>query len=225
MESESTSRQLEWQKKQLEQLEAEAWESASTQQKITESQAEVEQRSTETLSQLKNINARLNEMAVDELQDQVSYWGTRVAVAEQSVGSAAAKRDERTNEITRLDSRRVELISRLQEAEGLLNNLDNEKARLRENESGLHGQIDEMRVLIEPAEKDLEMAEQEEARLQEAEAAAQRAFANAERSYGQVQLEQVRKQEALDNLHQKITDDFGLVMFDYAADVSGPYEQ
>ncbi|HMV96668.1 MAG TPA: chromosome segregation protein SMC, partial [Anaerolineales bacterium] len=222
LESESTSRQLEWQKKQLEQLEAEAWESASTQQKITESQAEVEQRSTETLSQLKNINARLNEMAVDELQDQVSYWGTRVAVAEQSVGSAAAKRDERTNEITRLDSRRVELISRLQEAEGLLNNLDNEKARLRENESGLHGQIDEMRVLIEPAEKDLEMAEQEEARLQEAEAAAQRAFANAERSYGQVQLEQVRKQEALDNLHQKITDDFGLVMFDYAADVSGP---
>ena len=26
----------------------------------------------------------------------------------------------------------------------------------------------------------------------------------------------------MDNLHQKITDDFGLVMFDYAADVSGP---
>ena len=35
-------------------------------------------------------------------------------------------------------------------------------------------------------------------------------------------MEQLRKQEALDNLHQKITDDFGLVMFDYAADVSGP---
>ena len=94
-------------------------------------------------------------MAVDELQDQVSYWGTRVAVAEQSVGSAATKRDDRAKEITRLDARRVELASRLQEAENSLNNLDNEKARLRENESGLHGQIEEMRVLIEPAEKDL----------------------------------------------------------------------
>ena len=34
--------------------------------------------------------------------------------------------------------------------------------------------------------------------------------------------DQLRKQEALDNLRQKITDDFGLVMFDYAEDVSGP---
>jgi chromosome segregation protein len=110
----------------------------------------------------------------------------------------------------------------LQDAENSLNNLDHEKTRLRENETGLHAQIEEMRVLIEPAEKDLEMAEQEETRLQESETGAQRIFANAERSYGQVQLEQLRKQEALDNLHQKITDDFGLVMFDYAADVSGP---
>jgi chromosome segregation protein len=222
LESESTNRQLEWQKNQLKQLESEAWESASIQRKITESQTEVENRSADSQTQLKDINAKLNEIALDELQDQVSYWGTRVAVAEQSVGSAATKRDDRAKEITRLDARRVELASRLQEAENSLNNLDNEKARLRENESGLHGQIEEMRVLIEPAEKDLEMAEQEEARLQEAEAGAQRIFANAERSYGQVQLEQLRKQEALDNLHQKITDDFGLVMFDYAADVSGP---
>jgi chromosome segregation protein len=32
----------------------------------------------------------------------------------------------------------------------------------------------------------------------------------------------MRRQEALDNLREKITDDFGLVMFDYAAEVSGP---
>ena len=151
-----------------------------------------------------------------------AYWGTRVAVAEQSVKSANAKKDERTKEITRLDSRRVELSSRLQEAENSLHGLDNEKARLRENEISLHGQIEEMRVLIEPAEKDLETAEQEETRLQDSEVNAQRILANGERSYGQVQLEQTRKQEALDNLHQKITDDFGLVMFEYAADVSGP---
>jgi chromosome segregation protein len=39
---------------------------------------------------------------------------------------------------------------------------------------------------------------------------------------GQMQLEQLRRQEALDNLQQKIIDDFGLVMFEYAADISGP---
>jgi chromosome segregation protein len=222
LEAESTQRQLEWQKNQLVQLQAEAGESEASQGRLSESQVEVENRATEFQSQLRDISAKLNELAADELQEQVSYWSTRAAVAEQSVDGANAKRDERAKEITRLDSRRVELATRLQEADHALSGLDNEKARLRENETALHGKIEEMRVLIDPVEKDLEMAEQEEKRLQEFEANAQRIFANTERSYGQVQLEQTRKQEALENLHQKITDDFGLVMFDYAADVSGP---
>jgi chromosome segregation protein len=222
LEAESTQRQLEWQKNQLVQLQAEAGESESTQRRISDAQVEVENRSLEAQSKAKDISTKLSEMAVDELQEQVSYWSTRAAVAAQSVESANAKKEERAKEIMRLDSRRVELIARLREAEHSLNGLDNEKARLRENETALHGKIEEMRVLIEPVEKDLEMAEQEEKRLQEAEANAQRIFANTERLHGQAQLEQMRKQEALENLHQKITDDFGLVMFDYAADVSGP---
>ena len=222
LESESTQRQLEWQKNQLIQLESEAQESASIQQRLIEAQTEVERLSSEAQLHLKDISARLSEMAADELQEQNSYWSTRAAVAEQSATSAIAKKDERAKEIMRLDARRVELASRLQDAENSLHGLDAEKNNLRENESGLHGQIEEMRIQIEPAEKDLETAEQEEARLQEAESNAQRIFANAERAFGQVQLEQTRKQEALDSLHQKITDDFGLVMFDYAADVSGP---
>ncbi len=222
LESESTQRQLEWQKNQLIQLESEAQESASIQQRLIEAQTEVERLSSEAQLHLKDISARLSEMAADELQEQNSYWSTRAAVAEQSAASAIAKKDERAKEIMRLDSRRVELASRLQDAENSLHGLDAEKNNLRENESGLHGQIEEMRIQIEPAEKDLETAEQEEARLQESESNAQRIFANAERAFGQVQLEQTRKQEALDSLHQKITDDFGLVMFDYAADVSGP---
>jgi len=222
LESESMARQLEWQTNQLEQLQAEAQESASIQQKLIQSQSEVESRSSEAQNGLKDISAKLKEVSADELQEQASYWGTRVAVAEQTVAGALAKKQERQNEITRLDSRRVELSTRLHEAQNSLNLLDNEKTNLRERENGLHGQIEEMRIKIDPAEKDLEMAEQEEIRLQEAEANAQRIFANAERSQGQVQLEHTRKQEALDNLRQRISDDFGLVMFDYAADVSGP---
>ena len=222
LESESTQRQFEWQKNQLTQLETEAHESLSIQQKLMQSQSEVERLASEAQAQSKDVSIKLTGIGADELQEQASYWSTRVAVAEQSLATASMKTDERTKEITRLDSRRVELSTRLQEAENALNGLDHEKARLRETESGLHTKIEEMRVLIEPAEKDLESAEQEEKRLQESEANGMRIFANAERAYGQVQLEQTRKQEALDNLHQKITDDFGLVMFDYAADVSGP---
>jgi chromosome segregation protein len=222
LEAEATARQLEWQKSQLEQLETEAQESASIQQKIMESQSDVEARSIESQSQLKGITAKLSEISADELQEQASYWSTRAAVSEGSLASARAKMEERAQDISREDARRVELASRLQETEIALNGLDNDKSGSRERETALHVEIEKMRVMIEPAEKDLESAEHEEVRLQEAEANAQRGFANAERLYGQVQLEQTRKQEALDNLRQKIMDDFGLVMFEYAADVSGP---
>jgi len=100
--------------------------------------------------------------------------------------------------------------------------LDENKVALHEREGALREQIEALRVYVDPAEKDLETAEVEEVRLQDAEANAQRALATTERLAGQVQLEQLRKQEALDNLRQKITDDFGLVMFDYAEDISGP---
>ncbi len=222
LEAEATARQLEWQKSQLEQLESETQESVSIQQKLIESQSDVEARSSESQSQLKAITSKLSEVSADELQEQTSYWSTRVAVSEGSLASARAKMDERAQDISREDTRRVELSTRLQETEISLNSLDNDKSGSRERESALHVEIEKMRVMIEPAEKDLESAEREEVRLQESEANAQRGFANAERSYGQVQLEQIRKQEALDNLRQKIMDDFGLVMFEYAADVSGP---
>jgi len=222
LEAEATARQLEWQKNQLSQLEVETQESSSIQQKILESQNDVENRSAESQTQLKEINSKLNEISADELQEQTAYWSTRAAVAEQSLASANAKKEERAKDITREDSRRVELSSRLQETEKSLHSLDSDKSNSRERESTLHVEIEKMRVMIEPAEKDLESAEQEEIRLQESESNAQRSFGNTERLFGQVQLEQTRKQEALDNLRQKIMDDFGLVMFEYAADVSGP---
>jgi chromosome segregation protein len=48
------------------------------------------------------------------------------------------------------------------------------------------------------------------------------ALAHVERTNNQIQLELGRKQETLASLRQKIADDFGLVDFEYASDVSGP---
>ena len=222
LESESTRRQLEWQKNQYGQLEAEAQESASIRQTLIETLAEVENKSAEAQTQLKAMTAKLAEISADELQEQVSYWSTRAAVAEQSMGSVLSKKEERGKEITRLDARRVEFSSRLHEIGATLSALDADKNSLHEREGALHGEIEKLRVKIDPSEKDLETAEQQETRLQEVEANAQRGLANAERALGQVQLDQMRRQEALDNLREKISDDFGLVLFNYAEDVSGP---
>ncbi len=173
-------------------------------------------------NQARSLTERLAEMDLAEAQSQASYWNTRLAVVERAREDARLRREEREKELARFDTRRFELTTRLHEAETSLSGLDESKASLRERETHLHTRIEELRVFIEPAENDLETAEQEESRLQEAEANSQRSLAHAERTLGQVQLEQMRKQEALDNLRQKISDDFGLVMFDYAADITGP---
>ncbi|HEX9385105.1 MAG TPA: chromosome segregation protein SMC [Anaerolineales bacterium] len=222
LESESARRQLEWQKSQQSQLKADVEEAASIRQNLIQAQSELESQTIKVREDMQGLSEQLKAMDLAESQNQASYWSTRVAVVERAVADAASKKEEREKEVARFDSRRFELTARLQEAETSLSGLDTERSSLRERETQLQHQIEELNVYIDPAEKDLESAEQEETRLQEGEANAQRSLATAERLLGQVQLEQLRKQEALDNLRQKITDDFGLVMFDYAEDVAGP---
>ncbi|RPJ22028.1 MAG: hypothetical protein EHM33_24630, partial [Chloroflexi bacterium] len=222
LESESARRQLEWQNTQHAQLKAEAEEADSVRQNLIQSLSNVEEQSAKAQEEVRSLSEKLNAMDVADTLNQTSYWSTRVAVVERALSDANSRKNEREKEITKFDTRRFELTTRLHEAETSLSGLNTERSSLREREAQLQVQMEELQVQIDPAEKDLETAEQEETRLQEVESNAQRALATAERLLGQVQLDQLRKQEALDNLHEKITDDFGLVMFDYAADVSGP---
>ncbi|WKZ47924.1 MAG: chromosome segregation protein SMC [Anaerolineales bacterium] len=222
LESEAARRQLEWQKSQHIQLKSEMDEAASVQMNLNQALVEIETGSSGAQEDVRVLTLQLSETDLAETQNQATYWGTRVAVAERALDDARARKEERGKEVERFDARRAEIATRLNEVESSLNGLENEKTSLREREGGLQSQIQGLRVNIDPAEKELETAEQEEARLQDGEANARRGLATGERLYGQVQLELMRKQESLDNLQQKITDDFGLVMFDYAADVAGP---
>ena len=219
---ETTRRQLEWHKSQQVQLKTEVEEAAAIRQNLIHSQSGIESESAGFLDEVRTLSARLNEMDLADEQEQVTYWSTRVAVVARALEDARARREERGKDVEKFDARRSEFTSRLQDAETSLVSLDENKSSLREREGALHSQIEELRTQIDPAEKNLETAEQEEARLQDVEVQAQKVLAASERLFNQVQLDQVRKQEALEHLRQRVIDDFGLVMFDYAADVSGP---
>ena len=221
-ESDAKQRELEWQKSRQVQLQVEADEAQSGQKDLTEFLIVVESESVKTQEELQAMSAQLNEMDLGEAQSQASYWSTRVAVAEKALEDARLRQDERAREAEKFDLRQSELTTRLNSAESSLGGLDVDKAALYEREAELLKQIEVLQVDVEPAERELETAEVEETRLQDVEANAQRALASAERLHGQVQLDKVRKQEALENLRSRITDDFGLVMFEYADDVAGP---
>ena len=112
--------------------------------------------------------------------------------------------------------------ARRDETDASLRRLNDEQQALRERQEVLNREIEELRVQIEPAEVDLERTEQEENRLQQVEAEAQSALSNAERAASQVQIDVVRRQEAVDSLHDKMIDDFSLVSAEAGTEEEGP---
>jgi len=222
LELESARRQLDWHNSQLAQLEGEAQQAAALQKRLEQSRVETNKSAAEAQAQVRELSNKLAEIALDELQSQAAYWATRVAVAEQGLKRGEGTREERNQESTRLDTRKSELSQRLEEAASALNGLDEEQTALREREGALNYEIEALHVKMDPAERDLETAEQEEARLQEAEAQAQRGLASAERASSQVQLDEVRRQDMLKNLQEKILDDFALVSSDFSDEAGGP---
>ncbi|HEX2696786.1 MAG TPA: hypothetical protein VHM28_03710, partial [Anaerolineales bacterium] len=219
---ETARRQFDWQTSQREELQKEAAGAEKDRERLSALTSQNEAKDAQAQNEIRALTKQLSELSLDDAQDQVSYWNTRLAVIEQSVDGIQARKTERQQAVDRFASEQKDVQTRQGEADQQLKALDEEKAGLRENEGVLHKQIEELRVQIEPAEKDLETAEQEENRLQTVEDSAQRTLTNAERLHGQTQLDQTRRQEALDTLREKITDDFGLVSFEYATSVEGP---
>jgi len=222
LEYETRHRELEWQKTQLIQLKADVDGAEATRQRLIESQSAVEYGSSKARDELRSMSALLNVADVEEAQRQASYWSTRVAVSEKALEDARLRFGERERELEKYDTRRLEVAARLSKTKTTLGGLDEDKSALSGQETMLRERIEALRADVDPAERELESAEVEEVHLQEAEANTQRMLSTAERLHGQVQLEQLRKQEILDNLRQRIMDDFGLVMFEYAEEVAGP---
>jgi chromosome segregation protein len=222
LEAEAKRRELEWQKSQQAQLKTDTDEAETLQKRLIGSLSVIESESVKAQEELRMLSAQLNETDLIEAQAQVSYWSTRAAVAEKALEDARLRMEERSHETEKFGLRQNELTVRLSAAETSLSGLDADKTALYEREAEMRKLIEALQVDVEPAEGELETAEVEETRLQDVEANTQRMLGTAERLHGQVQLDQLRKQEALDNLRLRITDDFGLVMFDYADDVAGP---
>ena len=229
LELENTRRQFDWRKSQRAELHremAEAEEERETLASLVKNAAETALRAQEDI---RAASGRLTSISLDEAQDEVGRWNTRLAVAQEALNSVEARKAERQQTVERFRTQLENSLVRLAETEGSLKQLDAEQAALRERQAGLNSQIDELRAQIEPTEAGLERVEQEENRLQLVETEAQTALSNAEHAASQAQIEVVRRQETVDSLHDKMIDDFGLVSNEMATEteipVAPPFEE
>ncbi len=219
---ESARRQRDWQAGQKDTLakEAAASERDSTETELT--LEDVEEKLGTAQETMRKLNGEMAGLSLDELTSQVTYWGARVSVSERTVNDARSRANERQQALDRALAQIQAAGRRVGEIDTTFVQSDTTKTDLRIREDDLQTQIEALRVQIEPAEQQLGEAEKQEASLQEQESSAQRALSLVERYSAQAQLDLSRKQEALENLRRRVEEDFGLVAFEYATDVSGP---
>ena len=215
---ENVRRQFEWRKSQRAELHREMSEAEDEREKMAALVQEAAAKALRSQDDIRAASGRLAALTLEEGQEEVSRWNTRLAVIEEALNSVQARKSERQQTVERFASQMQDSQTRLQETEESLKRLDAEQAALRERQSGLHEQIEALRLEMQPTEADLERAEQEENRLQQMEAEAQSALSNAERAASQIQIDVVRRQENLDSLRDKLIDDFTLVSAEAASE-------
>ncbi len=219
---EQAQRQARWQHDQLEKLRNEIQRGESEALQIRAELKNLEMQIDQAREQVRLQVAALVSITLDESQAQVSYWNTQVAVAERALADGKARLNERQAALENT----IEAVHQRQERLGALAQAadDLERARViqHQDEGKINAEIEALRVLIDPAEAELEALDHEQINRQEAEARARAELNKAEHHHAQERITLARRQEALDTLRRRIEDDFGLVAFEYSEEVSGP---
>ena len=220
--AESARRQQAWQAERRASLETDFAEAEDAERAALKEKADLTESGQKSKERIRTLESELNALELSEMRNQVSYWETRLAVSRQALETAQNRLEERRRAVDSLGAQRESLKARIAAESAALDALKEERAALQMRAKELNEALEALEARLSPLEAELREAEARDAEQQETDAAARRALSLAERRHGQAQLDATRKQETLDSLRQRIEDDFGLVMFSYREDVSGP---
>ncbi len=172
--------------------------------------------------ELRSLQVMLGEFSLDESGSRASYWSTQLALANARLTSASERTDERRQTLDRLSASRQMLEKRRAELAAALEELAAARERLQNQEKQIGEKIKVLQTLIDPAEDELSNLETELGTALESESVFRQRMSMAEQMNAQMRINLDRRQEALESLRHRIEDDFGLVAFDYAQEISGP---
>lgn len=215
-------RQSRWHNEQAHRLQTELDDSLKLVQQLSEEIKQAEALLEQARGQVRQYQNQLDQLALDDLQAALAHWSTRQAVAERAVQDGRDRIQDLTASINRNQTAHSQILIRQKEIETGLDDLKNERHINHERESVLAIEINELEQLIRPAEIELVGLEEKQTGMQSVQSSARQALSAAEHNHAQARIQLARRQETLENLRRRIEDDFGLVAFEYAEEVSGP---
>ncbi|HLE14459.1 MAG TPA: hypothetical protein VI776_06910, partial [Anaerolineales bacterium] len=211
-----------WQAEQAERLEAEASRAKDELVHISTDLADL----ADDLAEAKSLQAKRQqafiEITVEDVQEESRYWTLQTTLAERALVEVQARLREREVALEENHTRKTGFVSRLEEVVRQFKELEAGKKKLRKEETEVGKGLEALQELIRPAEEELSQREAEQIALQSQESLARQTLSQAEHYHAQAKINLARRQEALETLRRRVEDDFGLVAFEYAEDVTGP---
>jgi chromosome segregation protein len=214
--------ELRWQEARRAELETERQEIAADAARLAGETAELGARLETARAELGTAERGGKGAPEGEAVYDLPHWQTSFALAEQAEREIGARTADAEESLARGNRSVAERQDRVRALEGEQTQLEASLHSLRGEESRLSASIHETQTQIEPAEKQLAEAEKEQADLEGEEAESRMRLHSAENQYTQAQVDLARRQEELEGLRRRIEDDFGLVEFEYASEVTGP---
>jgi chromosome segregation protein len=221
-EVDQATRQLIWSKEQSTRLEQEKASRLSEAEQIKVELNQLDSKLVTARKSLRESNVVLESLALDEFQTRQSHWITRLAVGERALSDVYSRLAERRQALERTMRAREALQERLSGLDLELNELEGNRQEARLSEGEVGNRIRELTEKLGPAEAELVELEHRQGADQKEASAVYQQVSIAEHLNAQTRINLARNQEALQSLQRRIEDDFGLVDFEYTAQVSGP---
>ena len=188
-------------------------------EKLMQHQAQIDELSEFEKQRLDAVNS----FQVFDLQQDLNHWQTHQIVTKNALEAARQRQEDHSKRLEDARERLVLHQDRLNILTQGLSTTQEKEAELREVFDRLSSTIKEIEdEKIVPLTTSQSEADKTLTALQKAEEQSHQQVIIAERQYTQLQLELSRRNDQLQNLQQRIEDDFGLVSYEYEQKMDGP---
>jgi chromosome segregation protein len=219
--TEQIRQQVDWQRTQIDRISIEIRDMEEEIRQFGSSLEKIERDLLSQRERLRKESSRMAELSLDTVQIQLAHWRTRVAVNDRAVGDGKRRVEELKQNFELASNQRTALAERVFEIQSAIQSSNNQKSEWLKREGEISQQSEEMTRQLEPIEAELNSLEKEQRKLENEETQARQNLSLYDHRHAQSRILLSRRQEALQSLQRRIEEDFGLVAFEYAEQVTG----
>jgi chromosome segregation protein len=171
----------------------------------------------------RRLQENINKLPLFEMQQALNHWQTHRIVTKNALEASQQRFEDHQSRFLEAKQRLETYQSRLSEITKGLEATKAETVTLKEEVVRIEARIQDVEsTKIFPLNEVVEQNEQELSALEKLQDHSHKQVIVAERHFTQLELELSRRKDQLNNLRQRIEDDFGLVSFEYEQKIDGP---